>query len=869
MAQRAEQIIIDVEFNVGETEKQLGDVTARIKELRNQNEQIRKDLKNGNGDWAANQAILKSNEQELKSLTVAEKDLAGMISVADQQRRKYSDSFRGQAAQLADLKNQYSSLTKAERESAGGQEMLKHLTELDAQVKANDKSMGNFQRNVGNYPTVFNLAETSFGRFAEMVKGFTGTATTVGGVAGNAFGAIKTQVVSLGKAFLTPPVAIIALILGAIILAVQKLVAAFKKNDEASEKLKQAFSVLEPVAEGISWLFDKLATGIAAVVYGFSQAVKAVLSIVPAYKKAAGEAEELVKSQDKLEESERNYTVNSAWRNKEIARLKKEAVNTQKYTTEQIATMLKKADEYELANLQEKKKNAKTNYDILVKKAKQEKDTSDETMQKIAEARARMYQADEEYYSGTLRLATKQNAALEKIEADKKAAEEKAEADRIARREKWKERQKTLAQNTAEIIKQYEDAIIAGKEESVQKQIEIEQTNTRRQIEELQKQTDLTAEGIKKRDALIEQLKKNSIAKIAQLEADAKKDEETKAVEAEIKRLQLLFEVVEKGGAAELSLRLQIIENLRQQDLLENGKTAEQIALINKKYDLQEEDAERQSQERIRNLKKQAIDNEFEELRLGLEQRSATAIEYANLELQQATAQAEQLALVDQKTFESKEAYDAAVIESKKRVAAATKAVADAERQQLETQMAAIKGFGDAISSVLSELAGDSKEALVFQKLIALAQVSLSLAQAIGNASIPSAVAAAGGPLAMAAEITAKVASVIVSFSQVTKAIKATQVPQAPRFESGGIVGGSSFAGDKIMARVNSGEMILNAEQQANLFKMVSKNNFTSSGIDYDLLAKAMSRQPAPALILKEFNDFNQKIVTFDEHTKI
>ena len=909
MAQRAEQIIIDVEFNVGQTEKQLGDVTARIKELRNQNEQIRKDLKNGTGDWAANQAILKSNEQELKSLTVAEKDLAGMISVADQQRRKYSDSFRGQAAQLADLKNQYSSLSKAERESAGGQEMLKHLTELDAQVKANDKSMGNFQRNVGNYPAAFDLSGTALGRFVTQIKSFVeistsassesslaikkttddfadfteistnnlpsvgnsmkalGTqSTSLSTVAGNAFGAIKTQVVSLGKAFLTPPVAIIAIVLGAIILAAQKLVAAFKRNDEASEKLKQAFSVLEPIAEGISWIFDKLATVVAGLVYGFSQAVKAVLSIVPAYKKAAGEAEELVKSQDKLEESERNYTVNSAWRNKEIARLKKEAVNTQKYTTEQIAAMLKKADDYELANLQEKKKIAAENYKNLVKEAKQKKDTNDNTMKAIAEARARMYQADEEYYSGTLRLATKQNAALEKIEADKKAAEEKAEADRIARREKWLARQKTLTENTANIVKQYEDAIIAGKEESVQKQIEIEQTNTRRQIEELQKQTDLTAEGIKKRDALIEQLKKNSIAKIAQLEADAKIEEQRKTIEAEQKRLQLLFEVVEKGGEAELSLRLQIIENLRQQDLLENGKTAEQIALINKKYDLQEEDAERQSQERIRNLKKQAIDNEFEELRLGLEQRSATAVEFANLELQQATAQAAELAKLDKSSFETKEAYDAAVIESKKRVAAATRSVAEAEQQQFAIQVAAAQGFGDAISSVLSELAGDSKEALVFQKLISLAKVSLSLAESIAAATAAS---TAGDPYTMAARIAANVASVVIAFSQVTKAIKATQIPQAPRFESGGIVPGASFTGDRITARVNSGEMILNAEQQKNLFRMVANNNYQSGGLDYDLLAKAMSRQPAPALILKEFNDFNQKIVTFDEHTKI
>lgn len=43
-----------------------------------------------------------------------------------------------------------------------------------------------------------------------------------------------------------------------------------------------------------------------------------------------------------------------------------------------------------------------------------------------------------------------------------------------------------------------------------------------------------------------------------------------------------------------------------------------------------------------------------------------------------------------------------------------------------------------------------------------------------------------------------------------------------PKFETGGIVGGSSFSGDSITARVNSGEMILNASQQAQLFAMAN-----------------------------------------------
>ena len=43
-----------------------------------------------------------------------------------------------------------------------------------------------------------------------------------------------------------------------------------------------------------------------------------------------------------------------------------------------------------------------------------------------------------------------------------------------------------------------------------------------------------------------------------------------------------------------------------------------------------------------------------------------------------------------------------------------------------------------------------------------------------------------------------------------------------PKFAEGGIVGGSSYFGDKLLARVNSGEMILNQGQQARLLAMTN-----------------------------------------------
>lgn len=51
-----------------------------------------------------------------------------------------------------------------------------------------------------------------------------------------------------------------------------------------------------------------------------------------------------------------------------------------------------------------------------------------------------------------------------------------------------------------------------------------------------------------------------------------------------------------------------------------------------------------------------------------------------------------------------------------------------------------------------------------------------------------------------------------------------------PKFAEGGIIGGSSYFGDKLLARVNSGEMILNQKQQSRLLSMTDGGNVRVSG---------------------------------------
>lgn len=109
------------------------------------------------------------------------------------------------------------------------------------------------------------------------------------------------------------------------------------------------------------------------------------------------------------------------------------------------------------------------------------------------------------------------------------------------------------------------------------------------------------------------------------------------------------------------------------------------------------------------------------------------------------------------------------------------------------------------------------------------------------NASIPIVGAAIGA---------ANVAIMTATMS----ALKA--LTSATAFANGGIVGGSSYHGDKIYARVNSGEMLLNKKQQSNLFRLLDGGHSAAASGNVEFKLKGQELVG----VIKNYNDKHNKL---------
>ena len=851
MAEERESIIIDVQFDDAETKKKLKEVQTAMRELQEQNGSLKsqmKDLDRTTEEGAEAFAKLSTqyaiNAQQIKSLKVSEKVLQQAEMDLGVQATITGDSFKEQARQLALMKNAYSQMSKAERESASGQEFLKKLQELDAQVKANDASMGNFQRNVGNYPKIFDLTNTSIGKLVTSFYAFGAQMAaakaqsqgmgeqlrltqaqskgmgeqlrlTQGQIQGMGVEALTTKeyftgavtqmtagVKTLGKAFLTPPVVVIAVVVGGLILLFEKLKEAFKKNDAAMTTLQKAFASFEPIIQAVNAMVMKMVEGIAAAVGWIGKMVAVLADWATGSEGAADAARDLVQAEDDLQQKEREYTENSAKRNAEVSELRAKAAEKDKYTAKERQDMLQQAIDLEKQNLADEKAIAAERVRILEARAEQEMDTSDETQDKIAEAKAAMYRAEQNYNDGTRRLlagltAARQEEANESKRIATEAAEERkriADAEAAAEAERLRAETQAAAEaaeTRKQIMQEYEDFLIS--------QIEGE---TERRTAQIELQGQREAEAMRER-----------LANLAETETEARAQLQAMIEAKEQETAQKIADVWAEADAKDAERRLRKIE------------TDKEIAVL-----------QAESDDEARAIQIEAKRQEAEELKM-LDAETKAAL------------------------FQSEDDYRLKVAQTEAEITRLQKEQVAQRRANAQASASAVAGALGSLGQLIDAFDSESKESAKAGKALALAQIAVETGIAIAKGTAQ----AMSVPFpANIAAIATTVATVVANMASAVSTIKSA------KFASGGVVPGDPSKGDVVPAMLTGGEVVLNNDQQARLLYSLAQGNVAGTGgMNYevmrDAMAEAISGMPAPVMVYKEFNEFTGRTAQYKE----
>ena len=883
MAQE-DSIIIEVEVNAGESAERLAALRASMERLKKETKNLRAEQKDINDTWQRTGRLtheqaqrLKeiaqveaTNTAQLKELAAQEKVYTAQVQIATQNDRKFGDSVIELGAQLAQLKNEYRSLSAEQRESDAGKDMRKQIAALDAQVKEFDYSLGDHQRNVGNYTSALLGLNGNVAKVAALFQN---------GLS-NGIKTATTAVKSFAKTLLTTPIGWILAGVAAVVKVFQQLREAIKRNDDAGTALQVALARFQPIVTAVRIAFESLAKVVVGIVDGFTKAATAVLNLIPAYREASEAAQELVKAQDDLEQQQRDTAVAQAERNKKIAELNKQARGDEKLTAKEREDIYRKIDELARKNMEDEVKLRKQEYRNYVQWMEQQRELDDEALNEKNRLYIAMIQAQTEYLSETTRAASRESQARQE---QQKALEAQRQAARQAAQQAAQERKQRLKAQQDE-LRALEDLQIESIKDEAQRARAEMQTAYSRRIEDLRQrmkeEKDLTVQAREAINNQITLLERQQAEKLAQLDDERLEEQRKRANEIAQATIDARIAAIEDATAREIKAEevsaQRKVESLKKRLEEESDLTVQERADIEAQIAIATAESEKKIAEITSKARAEAVRKSFadmqqemdNELARALQQAGDNAAKVADAEIEAAQMARDRLIALNEEEkaalYESQAAYEAAVLESENNIVEARKKASEAFVSQANEVKGVMQNMTSALSDLFEGAAGDSEQYEKFKKAMAIVDATIGMATAIAAATSAS---TAGDPYTMAIRIAANVATVTAQFAALIKALKAAAIPSAPKFAGGGIVPGDSWTGDRVTARVNSGEMILTKSQQSRLFDLIQAG-VPQGGLDYRLIARAVaegvSALPAPVLEYSEFTRFQREVRMLD-----
>ena len=853
-----------------ELEKSMKELAKAGKEDTDEYAAMQKQVQANNTTIAANAEAVKAAN---KVISDNSREIQNNMKIA----RENTDSIQAMRAQLSRMKDEYYSLSKAQRENESiGGALQKSIKDLNDEISDAEQAIGVFSRNVGNYENAINNAIGANSGFLAQIKAMQDEAKATG----QSFGTVLVNgIKGVGAAFKALLANPIVAVLAAVVAIVMKLVNAFKQNEEASRAMQVAMAPLKAVFNAIGQAIQAVVGVIAKLVEWAGQAAQAVAKFMEripgigdAIKEVNKEVErqvQLEKDRQALQDANRENSLKQAQTDAEIEKLKNDIDNKHNKTMqERIAAAdeaLRKAKEQGDENI----RLAKEELRIAQEVANQDKALSTEELDRIQELKNAVFQAEQAKYARVNELSNMRKGVID----EELAAEQEALK---ARQEAWQAYQDTVAAGTERIYELTLDLMQEG--------LDKEKAMRKKQYEEDLANIEGTEEQKNQIRLLLAEQYERDISELEQRYSQEELDRRIAAEEANMNRLL----EINRGNYAKLQeLRLQQLESEKQQAIEQAQLTGESVNLIELEYEQRKQDA-------ITELEEQAEADRQAKLQAYLEEgmqatEGGTELEKLEAELELRQQYYDSLVNMDAEAkaqmFASEEQWRQACIEAGNAVIKSDRAVMDEKdrlakltKQQAMTQVAAVGDIAGQISTLLGEVAGDNEQAVAFQKVATIAQIAINTALGIANAVA----AGAGVPFpANLAAIASGIAAVVSGIVAAKQALSQAQDVKAPEFATGGLVTGpGTGTSDDIPAMLSNGESVMTARATDMFAPLLSTLNQAGGGVpiamndaasamdgrDYiaSMMEQSLAAMPNPVVSVEEINTVQSRVTALE-----
>ena len=187
--------------------------------------------------------------------------------------------------------------------------------------------------------------------------------------------------------------------------------------------------------------------------------------------------------------------------------------------------------------------------------------------------------------------------------------------------------------------------------------------------------------------------------------------------------------------------------------------------------------------------------------------------------------------------------------------------------KDIETVSSSLQSAFGSLSSIYEQMSKDetkSEEERAKAARNAKRWAALQIAANSGTAIAKGvAEAVSAGPF------PANLAAIATTLAAIVAAIAQAKALAAESHETGGVIGGfrgATMGHDNTVINARRGEMVLNANQQKQLFDIANGGSTTSLAAS---LAAAIQSMPAPVLEYSEFTRFEQRVATLNETQKM